>query len=71
MCFTQRRTFGSDALNSGGIDRSGYAFSGITNGGTGRLFGMEAAAQMQLDPGRKISACRNGWAASASAPTLP
>ncbi len=50
VLYTQRRTFGSDALDSGGIDRSGYAFSGITNGGTGRLFGLEAAAQLQLEP---------------------
>jgi TonB-dependent receptor len=50
VLYTQRRTFGSSALNAGGIDRSGYAFSGITNGGDGRLYGFEAAAQMQLDP---------------------
>jgi TonB-dependent receptor len=50
VLYTQRRTFGSDALNSGGIDRSGYTFSGITNGGTGRIYGMEMAAQMQLEP---------------------
>lgn len=50
VLYTQRRTFGSDALNSGGIDRSGYTFSGITNGGTGRIYGMEVAAQMQLEP---------------------
>jgi TonB-dependent receptor len=50
VLYTQRRTFGSDALNAGGIDRSGYAFSGITNGGDGRIFGFEVAAQMQLEP---------------------
>jgi TonB-dependent receptor len=50
VLYTSRRTFGSDALNFGGIDRSGYAFSGITNGGTGRIFGAEAAAQIQLEP---------------------
>jgi TonB-dependent receptor len=37
-------------LNFGGIDRSGYAFSGITNGGSGRIFGIEAAFQAQLEP---------------------
>jgi TonB-dependent receptor len=50
VLYTQRRTFGSDALNSGGIDRSGYAYSGITNGGSGRVYGFEAAAQLQLEP---------------------
>ncbi len=50
VLYIQRRTFGSDALNSNGIDRSAYAFSGITNGGNGRIFGLEAAAQLQLEP---------------------
>jgi TonB-dependent receptor len=50
VLYTQRRPFGSDALNSDGIDRSGYVFSGITNGGEGRIYGAEAAAQLQLDP---------------------
>ncbi|MBV1686755.1 TonB-dependent receptor [Novosphingobium sp. G106] len=50
VLYTTSRTFGSDALNSGGIDRSGYRFSGITNGGDGRIYGMEAAAQLQLEP---------------------
>ena len=50
VLYTSRRVFGSNALDSNNIDRSGYAFSGITNGGSGRVFGVEAAAQMQLDP---------------------
>jgi TonB-dependent receptor len=50
VLYTSRRSFGSDALNFGGVDRSGYAFSGITNGGTGRIFGVEAAFQAQLEP---------------------
>lgn len=50
VLYSQSRTFGSDALNSGGVDRSGYTFSGITNGGNGRVFGFEAAAQLQLEP---------------------
>lgn len=50
VLYTQRRTFGSNALDSNGIDRSGYIFSGITNGGDGRVFGIEAAAQLQLEP---------------------
>jgi TonB-dependent receptor len=50
VLYRQTRTFGSDALNTGGVDRSGYTFSGITNGGGGRVFGAEAAAQLQLEP---------------------
>ena len=50
VLYTQTRTFNSPALDTGGIDRSGYTFTGITNGGEGRLFGAEAAAQFQLDP---------------------
>lgn len=50
VLYTSRRSFGSDALNFGGVDRSGYAYSGITNGGKGRIFGVEAAFQAQLEP---------------------
>ena len=50
VLYNSRRTFGSNALDTNGIDRSGYAFSGITNGGSGRIFGFEAAAQIQLEP---------------------
>lgn len=50
LLYTQRRTFGSNALNVDGVDRSDYIFSGITNGGDGRVFGVEAAAQLQLEP---------------------
>ncbi|MFC3592245.1 TonB-dependent receptor [Novosphingobium piscinae] len=50
VIYTTRRTFGSDALNSNGIDRSPYFYSGILNGGDGRLFGVEVAAQLQLEP---------------------
>ena len=50
VLYRQTRKFGSDALNSNGIDRSDYDFSGITNGGNGRVFGLEAAAQLQLEP---------------------
>ena len=50
VLYTSRRSFGSDTLNFNGIDRSGYAFSGITNGGNGRVFGVEAAIQLQLEP---------------------
>ncbi|MDP3907584.1 TonB-dependent receptor [Novosphingobium sp.] len=50
VLYSQTRTFGSDALNSNGVDRSEYIFSGITNGGDGRVFGAEVAAQLQLEP---------------------
>ncbi len=50
VLYTSRSTFGSNALDSNGIDRSGYAFSGITNGGSGRVYGFEAAVQFQLEP---------------------
>ncbi|WP_327753100.1 TonB-dependent receptor [Sphingobium sp. SJ10-10] len=48
--YTSSRTFNSSALNSNGIDRSGYRFSGLVNGGSGRIYGLEAAAQLQLEP---------------------
>lgn len=50
VLYRQSRSFGSDALNSGGVDRSAYTFTGITNGGEGRVYGFEAAAQLQLGP---------------------
>ncbi|MEY4721416.1 MAG: hypothetical protein RIQ46_1141, partial [Pseudomonadota bacterium] len=50
VLYRQTRVFGSNALDSSGIDRSGYDFTGITNGGDGRVFGFEAAAQLQLEP---------------------
>ena len=50
VLYTQTRTFNSSALDTNGVDRAGYTFTGITNGGEGRLFGAEAAAQFQLDP---------------------
>jgi TonB-dependent receptor len=36
--------FGSDALNSGGIDRSGYEFNTVDNGGDGYVQGFEIFA---------------------------
>ena len=50
VLYRETRTFGSDALDSNNIDRSGYRFTGITNGGDGRIYGFEAAAQLQLEP---------------------
>lgn len=48
--FDDTRVFNSDVLNSGGVDRSQYVLSTITNGGSGWLYGAEAAVQLQLDP---------------------
>jgi TonB-dependent receptor len=50
VLYTDRRTFGSDSLNFGGVDRSDYIFSGINNAGEGRIVGIEMAAQLQLEP---------------------
>jgi TonB-dependent receptor len=50
VLYTSRRTFGSDALNDATTDRSEYLYSGITNAGDGRIYGLEAAAQFQLEP---------------------
>jgi TonB-dependent receptor len=50
VLYSQRRTFNSDVLDSNGVDRSQYTFSGIANGGNGRIFGFEVAAQLQLEP---------------------
>jgi len=50
VLYRQTRKFGSNALDDATHDRSDYDFSGITNGGDGRVFGMEAAAQLQLEP---------------------
>ena len=49
VLYVQGRKFGSNALDTSGIDRSGYDFSQITNGGNGRIFGLEVAAQLQLE----------------------
>jgi len=49
VLFGFTRQFGSDALNFGGVDRSVYNFSTTLNGGTGKIYGFEAAAQLQLD----------------------
>jgi len=50
VLYTSRSTFGSNALDSNGVEHSAYAFSGITNGGSGSVRGVEAAAQFQLEP---------------------
>ncbi|VWX48942.1 TonB-dependent receptor [Novosphingobium sp. 9U] len=47
--FDTTRPFDSDLLNLNGVDRSGYIFSGIANGGDGYIWGIEGAFQQQLE----------------------
>lgn len=47
---TSTTVFGRDELDTPGTDRSGYVLSTLINAGDGRLFGAEAALQIQLDP---------------------
>ena len=49
VLFGDSRVFNSDSLNLDGVDRSGYVFSGTINGGTGYIYGAEAAIQFQID----------------------
>lgn len=48
--FAQTGVFGRDTLNIGGVDRSGYAFSTLRNGGKGHLLGAEASIQQSIEP---------------------
>lgn len=50
VLYRQTRKYGSTELDTALLPRSTYDFSQITNGGDGRVFGMEAAAQLQLEP---------------------
>jgi TonB-dependent receptor len=50
ILFDDTRTFNSDVLNFGGVDRSQYTLSTLTNGGNGFIYGAEAAIQLQLEP---------------------
>ena len=50
VLYRQTRKYGSTELDTTTNQRSTYDFSQITNGGDGRVFGMEAAAQLQLEP---------------------
>lgn len=49
VLFSSTRQFNSDVLNSNGVDRSDYILSSVINGGTGYIYGAEAAFQMQID----------------------
>ncbi|WP_310496145.1 TonB-dependent receptor domain-containing protein, partial [Sandarakinorhabdus sp.] len=49
VLFGSTRQFGTTAVFPDGIDRSDYLFSTTLNGGKGKIYGFEAAFQMQLD----------------------
>lgn len=49
VLFGATRQFGLDVLNFGGVNRDDYVFSTTLNGGTGKVYGVEGAFQMQLD----------------------
>ncbi len=49
VLFDTTRTYGSDLLDSNGVDRSNYQFSAIANGGSGYIYGVEGAIQLQLE----------------------
>ncbi|WP_320076610.1 TonB-dependent receptor [Novosphingobium ovatum] len=69
VLYSQSRSFGSHALDSDGIDRSGYTYSGVTNAGSGRLYGMEVAVQQSLEPfiqGTGVPAWMGGFGVSAN-----
>ena len=48
VLFNDSRIFGSDVLNSGGVDRSDYRLNTLVNGGEGYIRGLEFAVQQQL-----------------------
>ncbi|WP_373929067.1 TonB-dependent receptor [Sphingomonas aerolata] len=50
VLFDPTQTFGRTTLNTGGVDRSGYIYSTIVNGGSGYIMGIEGAIQQQLEP---------------------
>ncbi len=50
VLFNGTRTFGLNVLDTPTLDRSNYTFSTITNGGSGYIYGVEAAINQSLDP---------------------
>ncbi|RVU06319.1 TonB-dependent receptor [Novosphingobium umbonatum] len=50
VLYKSSRVFGSHALDSNGIDRSNYTYTGINNAGNGHLMGLELAVQQSLEP---------------------
>ncbi|MBX9797096.1 MAG: TonB-dependent receptor [Sphingomonas sp.] len=61
VLFGSTRTFGSDVLNTQGVDRSQYVFSTIVNGGSGYIYGAEATAQFQVDDFDKSDSWLGGF----------
>ncbi len=49
VLFANTQPVGTDAFNSGGIDRSGYLLTSTFNGGEGTLSGLEFNYQQQFD----------------------
>jgi TonB-dependent receptor len=69
VLFTQRTAFGSDALDSGGFDRTGYDYTRIDNAGDGYLAGFEvyySATAQALVERQKWPSWLGGWGFSAS-----
>jgi TonB-dependent receptor len=67
--FNVTQTFGLDVLNAAGVDRSQYVLSTIGNGGDGKVYGIEGAVQLQLDPfieGSSVPAWLGGFGISAN-----
>lgn len=50
VLYNSRSIFGRTDLNVGTLDRNNYNFTQINNGGNGDIYGLEAAAQLQLEP---------------------
>ncbi|MFN3819559.1 TonB-dependent receptor [Blastomonas sp.] len=48
VLFDDSRVFGSDALNTAGVNRSQYLLNTVVNGGDGYIYGAEAAIALQL-----------------------
>jgi TonB-dependent receptor len=66
VLFDDTRLFNSSILNFGGIDRSRYQLSTLVNGGSGHIYGAEAAFQMQLDPFLKNDSWIGGFGIQAN-----
>jgi TonB-dependent receptor len=66
VLFDNTTVFGSNALDTGGINRSQYDFSTLVNGGKGEIYGFEGAFQMQLDPFLKQDSWIGGFGIQAN-----
>ncbi|MEI6485913.1 MAG: TonB-dependent receptor [Sphingomonadales bacterium] len=67
VLFNTTRIFGSNVVNTADKDRSGYRFTTLDNGGSGEIYGVEAAFQMQLDPFLKGNSFWGGFGLLANA----